>query len=213
MGGSRATPLLRAAAAPRLPPHGRGRGAAADPARPEGVGRPPHQSRRRADHLRAQLRRGVPSADRLRGLPRALPPRRPHRHRWNPPRRSDDVTRGSRMSTRLEHKTALVTGATSNIGRAIATAFAAEGAHVLVSGRSKQRGAEGVDAIRSAGGRAEFIAADLDGSAQASLGLAADATRALGGRIDVLVNTAGIFPGSTTPTAYAAMFDEVYGVN
>ena len=40
------------------------------------------------------------------------------------------------MGTRLEHKTALVTGATSNIGRAIATAFASEGAHVIVSGAS-----------------------------------------------------------------------------
>jgi NAD(P)-dependent dehydrogenase (short-subunit alcohol dehydrogenase family) len=41
---------------------------------------------------------------------------------------------------RLQDKTALVTGATSNIGRAIAFAFAAEGAHVVVSGRSRQRG-------------------------------------------------------------------------
>ena len=39
------------------------------------------------------------------------------------------------MSTRLEHQTALVTGATSNIGRAIATAFAAEGAHVAAGTR------------------------------------------------------------------------------
>src|SRR3954451_17283044 len=59
------------------------------------------------------------------------------------------------MSPRLEHKTALVTGATSNIGRAIATAFAAEGAHVIVSGRNPQRGAEVVgherDVSRSRG--------------------------------------------------------------
>jgi NAD(P)-dependent dehydrogenase (short-subunit alcohol dehydrogenase family) len=117
------------------------------------------------------------------------------------------------MSTRLEHKTALVTGATSNIGRAIATAFAAEGAHVIVSGRSPQRGAEVVKQIHAAGGQAEFIAADLDGSAQASLALAADATRALGGRIDVLVNNAGIFPGGSTPATDEATFDEVYAVN
>ena len=52
------------------------------------------------------------------------------------------------MAGRLHGKTAQVTGATGNIGRAIAEAFAAEGAHV-VSGRSAQRGAQVVDGIRS----------------------------------------------------------------
>jgi NAD(P)-dependent dehydrogenase (short-subunit alcohol dehydrogenase family) len=117
------------------------------------------------------------------------------------------------MSTRLEHKTALVTGATSNIGRAIATAFAADGAHVVVSGRSVRRGSEVVEEIRTAGGRADFIAADLDGSARASRDLAAAATRALGGRIEVLVNNAGIYPGLTTAATDEATFDEVYAVN
>jgi NAD(P)-dependent dehydrogenase (short-subunit alcohol dehydrogenase family) len=117
------------------------------------------------------------------------------------------------MSRRLEGKTALVTGATSNIGRAIATAFASEGAHVAVSGRSQQRGTEVVEAIRAAGGRADFIAADLDGSAAASRSLAAAATAVLGGRIDVLVNNAGIYPGSTTTTTDEATFDQVYAVN
>ena len=117
------------------------------------------------------------------------------------------------MSTRLEHKTALVTGATSNIGRAIATAFAAEGGHVIVSGRSPERGAEVVEQIHAAGGHAQFIAADLDGSAQASQALATDATRALGGRIDVLVNNAGIYPAASTPATDEATFDEVYAVN
>ena len=72
------------------------------------------------------------------------------------------------MAGRLRGKTALVTGATSNIGRAIAEAFAAEGAHVAVSGRSAQRGAQVVDGIRSRGGRADFVMAELDGSAEAS---------------------------------------------
>lgn len=117
------------------------------------------------------------------------------------------------MPSRLTGKTALVTGSTSNIGRAIATAFAAEGAHVIVSGRSKQRGAEVVDAIRSAGGRADFVASDLDGSAKASNDLAVEATRLLGGHIDVLVNNAGIFPGATTASTDEATFDAVYAVN
>jgi NAD(P)-dependent dehydrogenase (short-subunit alcohol dehydrogenase family) len=117
------------------------------------------------------------------------------------------------MGTRLEHRTALVTGATSNIGRAIATTFAAEGAHVIVSGRSPRRGAEVIEQIHAAGGRAEFIAADLDGSARASRDLAAAATRALGGRIDVLVNNAGIYPRASTIDTNEATFDEVYAVN
>jgi NAD(P)-dependent dehydrogenase (short-subunit alcohol dehydrogenase family) len=117
------------------------------------------------------------------------------------------------MGARLEGKTALVTGATSNIGRAIATAFGAEGAHVVVSGRDAARGAEVVDEIRAGGGQAAFVAADLDGSARASRDLAAEATRVLGGRIDVLVNNAGIFPGSNTAGTDEAAFDEVYAVN
>jgi NAD(P)-dependent dehydrogenase (short-subunit alcohol dehydrogenase family) len=117
------------------------------------------------------------------------------------------------MGTRLENKTALVTGATSNIGRAIAVGFAAEGAHVVVSGRSKERGAEVIEEIRAAGGRADFVVADLDGSARASRDLAAEATRVLGGRIDVLVNNAGIYPAPSTPETDEATFDQVYAVN
>jgi NAD(P)-dependent dehydrogenase (short-subunit alcohol dehydrogenase family) len=117
------------------------------------------------------------------------------------------------MGTRLENKTALVTGATSNIGRAIAINFAAEGAHVVVSGRSQERGAEVVGEIRAAGGRADFVAADLDGSKSASEDLASEATRVLGGRIDVLVNNAGIFPAPATVDTDEATFDGVYAVN
>jgi NAD(P)-dependent dehydrogenase (short-subunit alcohol dehydrogenase family) len=117
------------------------------------------------------------------------------------------------MGTRLEHKTALVTGATSNIGRAIAIRFAAEGAHVVVSGRSQERGAEVVAQIRAAGGRADFVAAHLDGSAQTSNGLAVQATQLLGGRIDILVNNAGVYPRTTTAATDETTFDQVYAVN
>jgi NAD(P)-dependent dehydrogenase (short-subunit alcohol dehydrogenase family) len=117
------------------------------------------------------------------------------------------------VSTRLGGKTALVTGATSNIGRAIALAFGAEGAHVIVSGRSTERGTEVVERIRADGGRGDFVAADLDGSPTASRDLAREAIRVLGGRIDILVNNAGIFPRTTTATTDEKTFDEVFAVN
>ncbi|MBD3007925.1 MULTISPECIES: SDR family NAD(P)-dependent oxidoreductase [unclassified Streptomyces] len=117
------------------------------------------------------------------------------------------------MSGRLQDKRALVTGATSNIGRAIAERFAAEGAHVVVSGRSAERGTEVVGAIRARGGRADFVRADLDGSAEASRALAEEATSVLGGGIDILVNNAGIFPGDSTADTDEKTFDHVYAVN
>jgi len=117
------------------------------------------------------------------------------------------------MTQRLKGKTALITGSTSNIGRAAAVAFAAEGAHVIVSGRDDARGAAVLAQIRAADGVADFVQADLDGSAEASRGLAEAAAGRLGGRIDILVNNAGIFPPADTLTASPEMFDQVYAVN
>ncbi|GHB76445.1 dehydrogenase [Streptomyces umbrinus] len=117
------------------------------------------------------------------------------------------------MGERLRNKTALVTGSTSNIGQAIAEAFAAEGAHVIVSGRNRERGTRVVEGIRASGGRADFLVADLDGSKEASQGLADRARETLGGRIDILVNNAGIYPGSGTVDTDEKTFDRVFGVN
>src|ERR1700722_13189288 len=117
------------------------------------------------------------------------------------------------VGARLDGKTALVTGATSNIGRAIALEFAAQAAHVVVSGRSLERGALVVEQIRAAGGRADFVRASLDGSAKASRDLASETMRVLDGRIDILVNNAGVFPRTTTATTDEETFDEVYAVN
>jgi NAD(P)-dependent dehydrogenase (short-subunit alcohol dehydrogenase family) len=117
------------------------------------------------------------------------------------------------MALLLHGKTALVTGSTSNIGAAIAMAFAAEGAHVVVSGRDESRGRAIETRIRDAGGDADFVRADLDGSSGASRELAAIATERLGGHLDILVNNAGIFPSATTLTADDAMADLVYAVN
>ncbi|HEX4863623.1 MAG TPA: SDR family oxidoreductase [Acidimicrobiales bacterium] len=112
----------------------------------------------------------------------------------------------------LSGKTALVTGATSGIGKAAALALANAGAIVAVSGRDKEKGQAVVDAIHSAGGSAVFVAADLADAAAAS-DLAARATEALGGRVDILVNDAGIFPFGPTDTIDEATVDEAFAVN
>src|ERR1700731_5330516 len=90
------------------------------------------------------------------------------------------MTRSFRMAGRLEGKVALVTGSTSNIGRGVAIAMAAEGASVVVTGRDSARGADVVNLIEAAGGHAAFVAADLDGSAARAAQLAPDAAAAFG---------------------------------
>jgi NAD(P)-dependent dehydrogenase (short-subunit alcohol dehydrogenase family) len=115
-------------------------------------------------------------------------------------------------STDLAGTTALVTGATSGIGRATAVALGLRGAHVLVSGRDATRGDAVVEAIRAAGGKADFIAADLaDGDSVRAL--ASRAAGLGGGHVDILVNNAGVFPFGPTPDASDADIDTVYAVN
>lgn len=116
------------------------------------------------------------------------------------------------MSNDFAGKTALVTGSTSGIGRAIANQLAARGAHVIVSGRDADRGAEAVAAIRTAGGRADFIAADL-ATVEGAQELAKSAAALGGGHVDVLVNNAGGgFFGPTTDVR-PADFDSQYAIN
>ena len=85
----------------------------------------------------------------------------------------------------LEGKVALVTGATSGIGKAAAIQLAAQGATVIVHGRDANRGAAVVAEIENGGGSARFVGADLGEPAQA-LRLADQA-----GDVDILVNNAG----------------------
>jgi NAD(P)-dependent dehydrogenase (short-subunit alcohol dehydrogenase family) len=85
----------------------------------------------------------------------------------------------------LSGRTALVTGATSGIGKAAALSLAAHGATVVVHGRDPGRGAQTVKEIEAAGGQARFLPADLRDPA----GAAELAARA--GDVDILVNNAG----------------------
>lgn len=86
----------------------------------------------------------------------------------------------------------MITGSTAGLGAGIATALAEAGASVLVSGRDPKRGADVVQRIESAGGRAAFIGADLGAGGAEVARLAADATAAAGGSIDILVNNAAM---------------------
>src|SRR5260370_14305828 len=106
------------------------------------------------------------------------------------------------MTRRLENKTALVTGSTSNIGREVAVAFGGAGAHVIASGRGDARGQAVVARIRDAGGKADYVHADLGGAA-ASRALAEEAAGLLGVRIDILVHNAGMLAGRPTLPSHA----------
>jgi NAD(P)-dependent dehydrogenase (short-subunit alcohol dehydrogenase family) len=112
----------------------------------------------------------------------------------------------------LDGNVALVTGATSGIGAATATALAEHGAHVLVAGRDRDRGEAVVAAIRALGGKADFVAADLRDAASARQ-LARRATELGGGRVDILVNNAGIYPFKPTDQVTEDDFDAVYALN
>jgi NAD(P)-dependent dehydrogenase (short-subunit alcohol dehydrogenase family) len=92
----------------------------------------------------------------------------------------------------LSGKTALVTGASRGIGRAIAAAMAAQGARVVVSSRKLEASEEAAAAIRAAGGEALAIPCHVGEKAQ--LGVLIEKTRAGFGAIDILVNNVGANP-------------------
>jgi len=111
------------------------------------------------------------------------------------------------MAATLAGAIALVTGATSGIGREIAMQLAERGAQVVVHGRSAERGAKTVQDIENAGGSARFVAADLND---------ADDVRRLAreaGPVDILINNAGIYRFGGTLDVDDATFDAHVNVN
>jgi NAD(P)-dependent dehydrogenase (short-subunit alcohol dehydrogenase family) len=107
----------------------------------------------------------------------------------------------------LEGKVALVTGATSGIGKAAAVQLAAQGARVVVHGRDVTRGVAVVAEIENGGGSARFVGADLTEPMEA-LRLAREA-----GDVDILVNNAGVPWFGPSERLAANTLDQLFGAN
>ena len=109
-------------------------------------------------------------------------------------------------------KTVLVTGAGSGLGAGIAARFAEAGAHVVAHYHQSRAGAlQTVDAINATGGRAVTVQADLSADDGAARVVAASVTTF--GRLDVLVNNAGIYPLHSVLDMTAAEWDAVINAN
>jgi NAD(P)-dependent dehydrogenase (short-subunit alcohol dehydrogenase family) len=107
----------------------------------------------------------------------------------------------------LHGQKALVTGATSGIGRAVALQLARDGADVVVHGRDAARGDETVEAITAEGGTARFVAADLSDVADVER-LAAET-----GDVDILVNNAGVSVFGPTADLDVDTYDRLFDGN
>lgn len=120
------------------------------------------------------------------------------------------------MNYTFTDKVALVTGATSGIGRATAIAFAQEGAKVVIAGRREEEGAQAVREIERAGGEALFVRTDVSREADVEALVAKTIERF--GRLDFAFNNAGVFldagpiTGSTDDVYNRTMDINVRGV-
>jgi len=112
---------------------------------------------------------------------------------------------------RLDNKIAVVTGAGSGIGNAIADTFAQNGARVFVLEANLDAGQAAVERIRKAGGKADPIACDV--SKVASVAEAFAEVDRQAHRVDILINNAGIAHVGTAENTSEADFDRIYSVN
>ncbi len=111
----------------------------------------------------------------------------------------------------IDHRLAIVTGASRGIGRAIATRLAADGMHVVAVARSADPLASLVEEIAAAGGSAEYRTCDV--GAGNALGELVEQVSETAGRLDVLVNNAGITRDGLLLRMSDEDFDQVINVN
>lgn len=112
---------------------------------------------------------------------------------------------------RLEGKTAVVTGSSSGIGRAIALRFGEEGAKVVVAARRLDRCEQTAAQIRKHGGEGFAIHTDVSDEGQVDALIRETVNRY--GRLDILVNNAGMFGGGRLADTTTTAFEEVMNTN
>ncbi len=115
------------------------------------------------------------------------------------------------MPQRLKDKVAIVTGATSGIGKATALLFAQEGAALTITGRRQALGDSVCGQIRSTGGKCIFVAADHRRAGDCEHVVAN--TLKEYGRVDILFNNAGIVTSGTAATTTEEVWADTMAIN
>lgn len=116
-------------------------------------------------------------------------------------------------SLSLAGRRAVVTGSTSGIGAATANLLASRGAHVLVTGRDRDRGQRVVDSIQRDGGTATFVVSNLSASAPDLRTAARSWEAILGGAVDLLVHNAAVCPAVDTLSLTDEDLEDALAVN
>jgi meso-butanediol dehydrogenase/(S,S)-butanediol dehydrogenase/diacetyl reductase len=112
---------------------------------------------------------------------------------------------------KLFGKTAIVTGATSGIGKATARLFAEEGANLIITGRRAELGQGVENEVKELGARCFFVQADHAQAGDCSR--VVERTLAEFGRVDILFNNAGIVTSGTAETTSEEVWNETLAIN
>lgn len=111
----------------------------------------------------------------------------------------------------IQNKVVIITGASSGLGEATAKRLAASGAKLMLAARREDRLKELVDAIARSGGTATYLVTDVTDRAQVES--LAQKTLSTYGRIDVLINNAGLMPLSPLDQIKVEEWDQMIDVN
>src|SRR5262245_20272399 len=113
--------------------------------------------------------------------------------------------------SKLADKVAIITGATSGIGKATARLFSQEGADLIITGRRAELGQSLEQELRGLGTRCLFVEADHSQAADCSR--VVERTLSEFGRVDILFNNAGIVTSGTAETTSDEVWNDTFAIN